>query len=130
MLILFAIYVAYLAAMYQWFLVKPDDISIVLVKVFMSPIPFSTFPFPYGVYGVVVVCRMLWVLYICYNASELYSAVLSLCMRFGAPTRLMRVRTAFGASALVVMPSIMRKFDPFVASPSSFSSCVCLATRP
>ena len=50
MLILFEIYVAYLAAMYQWFLVKQDDISIVLVKVFMSPIPFSTFPFPYVVY--------------------------------------------------------------------------------
>ena len=55
MLILLAMYVAYLAAMYQWFFVKPDDISIVLVKVLMSPIPFSTLPFAYGVYGVVVV---------------------------------------------------------------------------
>jgi hypothetical protein len=47
-------YVGYLTDIYQWFLVKSDDISIVLVKVFMSPIPFSTLPFPYGVYGVVV----------------------------------------------------------------------------
>ena len=99
MLILFAMYVAYLAAIYQWFFVKPDDISIVIVKVsVMSPIPFSTLPLPYGVYGVVVVCRMLCVLYICCIASELYSAALSLWMRFGAPERLIRVKNAFGAS--------------------------------
>jgi hypothetical protein len=39
-------------------------------------------------------------------------AALSLCMRFGAPTRL--IKTAFGAAALVVMPSMMRKFEPLV----------------
>jgi len=32
--------------------------------------------------------------------------------------------------ALVVMPRMMRKFEPLVVSPSSFTSCVCLATRP
>ena len=64
------------------------------------------------------------------HCSELYSAALSLCMRFGAPRRLIRVKTAFGASALVIMPSMMRKFESFVVSPSSSRSCVCLATSP
>jgi hypothetical protein len=38
-------YVAYLAAMYQWFFVRPDEISIVLVDVLINPMPFPTFPF-------------------------------------------------------------------------------------
>ena len=70
-------YVAYLAAMYQWVFVKSSDINIVLAKVLLSPIPFSTLPFAYGVYRVVVVRMILCLLYIYCSASEMYGAALS-----------------------------------------------------
>ncbi len=64
--------VAYLAAIYQWFLVKPDDISIVFVKVFIGLI----FHFTIFIWHVWGCCRMQNVVFSVY-LLHCFRAVLS-----------------------------------------------------
>jgi hypothetical protein len=75
-LILFAMYVAYLAAMYQWFLVKPGD-QHCSCQGFVESYPIFYFAVRIWFVWLVVVCMILCVLYICWIASVMYSAALS-----------------------------------------------------